>query len=117
MREEWETAMLSMEQRECQLRVEMDEWKEALEKEKNESEKLRDELRIQDKEVKQQSALLTDRQSEIFKSDLPPLVTAQPTCITIPHLAHDLLLLFVCYLYQSPATVDRLTTRDADYQR
>ena len=60
--------MLAMEQRECRLRVEVDDWKEALEQQLRDDDRLREQLRRQESELEHRSAQIAEQQGEITKS-------------------------------------------------
>ena len=86
MQEEWEAALLSMEQRECQLRVEVDEWKEALETERQANGKLREQLQHQSSELERRTAVIAEKQAETLKSANDPLraaATAPRACLDL----------------------------------
>ena len=75
VQEEWEANVLTMEQRECQLRVEMDEWKEALDRQERQASKLTDQLQTQANELEQRSMLITEQERQVVESALgSPLV-------------------------------------------
>jgi len=95
IQEEWEGAMLAMEQRHCQLRVEMDDWKEALDNEKQANDKLTQQLQAQSSELEHRSTLLAEKQHDITKS-VPP--TSRRSWPLVPQYRVLTLLRFVCWL-------------------
>ena len=60
--------MLQMERRECALRVELDEWAEALEAERDANAKLRRQLQQRSSELEQQRELAAVKQAETSRS-------------------------------------------------
>ena len=78
-----------MEQRECHLRVEMYEWKEAVDRKKLASDKLKEQLQAQTVELVQRSEVVALQQNEITKS-------AHNACHyrVSPHFAAQLLTMF-----------------------
>lgn len=117
---EWEAGMSSMEQRECQLRVERDEWKEAVEQGKQQNDQLKAQLQVQASELEQRSAVVTEKQNEICKSaaDRRVLLRLESHHRTPHSLTRCLCCCWLlCCLCQPSAAVGRSAARDDVHNR